>query len=190
MLKKPHRYDGEKRIREMGALMAGETVRLIRQATLVDHPALGHVHEDVPAAVRLPTPERIKEAGEWEKKGDATNRWEYVLAVDGAMRLYRDFKDNPVDTLPVHVIRVGDVAIATNPCEFYCQFGLDIKRRSTAGITMVSELTDGAQGYCPTMYAIMGGGYSGDPIAWSRLEPAAGDKMVDSASKQIRSLWK
>lgn len=117
------------------------------------------------------------------------SRWQYVLMVDGALRLHRSFKDDLTDTVAVHVIRIGEVAIATNPCELYCRFGLDIKSRSPARITMISQLTDGFNGYCPTIYALRGGGYSGDLTFWCRLEREAGYKIVDATARLLHTLW-
>ena len=94
-----------------------------------------------------------------------------------------------MDTLPLHAVRIGDVGILTQPCELYCQFGLDIKRRSPAPITVIFGAADGYGGYCPTLGSIMGGGYSGRALNCCRLIPEAGDRIVDSASALLRGLW-
>jgi hypothetical protein len=116
-------------------------------------------------------------------------RWDYILSVDGVIRLYETFKDKPVDILPVHAVRIGDFAIVTNTCELYCQFGFDIKRRSPAAVTAVAQLTDGLSSYCPTIPGLMGGGYSGDAIYWARLEPYAGYKLVEVSTRLLHQLW-
>ena len=190
MMEQGWHHDGEVRVREVGELLANETLRLMREAELVDAPVLRHAYEDLTVDVRLPGEDVLAEARAVKARGPEANRWDYVIKVDGALKLYEGFKDNPVDQLAVHAVRVGDFAIATNPCEFYCQFGLDIKRRSPAKITAVSQLTDGFSGYCPTVYGLMGGGYSGDAIYWCRLEPYAGYKIVDAAAKLLGSLWR
>ena len=78
----------------------------------------------------------------------------------------------------------------TLPCELYCQFALDIKRRSPAPITAVVGLADGFCGCCPTIYGILGGGYSGAPLNWARLEPYAGYLIVESAGRMLNHLWR
>jgi hypothetical protein len=184
-------YSDERRLREVGSAVAGETLRLLHEARPAYDATLRHAFEDVEIAVRLPGGKEIKAAEAIEALGpEKANRRDYEWNVQGVLRLYREFKDRPVDTLAVHVLRIGDLAIATNPCELYCQFGLDIKRRSPAKATMVSQLTDGFSGYCPTMYGIIGGGYSGAAIHWTRLEPAAGYRLVDTASRLLRQVWK
>ncbi|MCM8757025.1 MAG: hypothetical protein NC823_00910, partial [Candidatus Omnitrophica bacterium] len=77
----------------------------------------------------------------------------------------------------------------TNPCELYCQFGLDIKRRSPAEVTAVVQLANGFSGYCPTIPGIIGGGYSGMPILWTRLEPYAGYHIVETSARILYQLW-
>jgi hypothetical protein len=37
---------------------------------------------------------------------------------------------------------------------------------------------------------IMGGGYSGVPLSWSRLSEQAGYLMVDAASGLLRKIWR
>jgi len=191
MMEPPPHRDGDRRAREIGALLAGETLRLIGEAGPVDGPVIRHASEDIEMGVRLPSADRVAEAGRTLEAGaEEAGRWRYVLAVAGALRLYDEFKDNPVDITPVHAVRVGDFAILTNPCEMYCQFGIDVKRRSPAKVTAVAQLTDAFCGYCPTIYALLGGGYSGDPIHWCWLEPYAGYKMADAASRLVNGLWR
>jgi len=189
-LSKPRPADGERRAREMGAVLAGETFELIHRAQPTETPVLGHVFEDVEMGVRLPTPEALARAREIAALGEEkAGRGSYVLAVNGVLALWDQFRDRPFDTLPVHAIRIGDCALVTNPCELYCQFGLDTKRRSPAAVTVVVQLADGSSGYCPTIPAIMGGGYSGEAIRWARLEPYAGYKLVEASCRLLRQVW-
>ena len=191
MLRVPYRHDGERRNREMGALLAGETLRVMLEGEPTGDPVLRHDYVDLPVGVRLPDEAMLARAREIEAGGnEGDKRWQWVLATYGTLRLYQMYHENPVDTAPVHAVRIGDYALLTNPCELYCQFGLDMKGRSPAAVTAVAQLTDGFCGYCPTIYGQLGGGYSGDPIYWARLEPYAGYKLVDKAAKLARGLWK
>ena len=98
--------------------------------------------------------------------------------------------DYPLQKLPLHALRIGGFALATAPCELYCQFGIDIKRRSPAAVTAVTELTHGTLGYCPTAYGILGGGYSGATYYGCKLEPLAGYRMVDELAKMLFELFR
>ena len=59
-------------------------------------------------------------------------------------------------------IRLGDVALVGLPGEMFCEFGMDIKRRSPARWTLVSELCGDEIGYVPTRESFAQGGYEAD----------------------------
>jgi neutral ceramidase len=185
------RWNGEERAREVGALLAGETLRLMRLTTPVADPVFRHVFEDLTVDVRLPSAEELAAAEAIVAQGqEGAGRAPWILADAGVLRLQREFAADPREILPLHALRLGDLVILTNPCELYCQFGLDIKRRSPAPVTMVAQLTDGFSGYCPTVPALMGGGYSGSAIHWARLEPYAGYKIVEASARLAHELWR
>lgn len=191
MLKVPYRHDGERRTREMGALLGGETLRVMLESEAVSNPVLGHAWEDLRVGVRMPSEEALAKAREISALGnEGDKRWQWVMATCGTLRLWEAYHENPFDTMPVHAVRIGEYAILTNPCELYCQFGLDMKHRSPAEVTAIAQLTDGFCGYCPTIYGQLGGGYSGDPIYWARLEPYAGYKLVEASARLVRGLWR
>lgn len=190
ILRPEHRVNGERRMVEMGSLLAGETLRLLHEADAHAAPALRQTREVLRMPVRLPTDEAVEKARAAVAAGaDKSGRWDYVLQ-QSVLRLHAEFKDDPFDPVPIHAVRVGDFAIATNPCELFCQFGLDIRRRSPAKATAVVQLANGCAFYCPTTPAIMGGGYSGDAIYWCRLEALAGYKIVEATARLLHRLWK
>lgn len=182
----------EQKLERIGRMAADETLRLYKEVKYHDQPVLALNYEDLKIDVRLPKPETLVSSRKVLAKIDAGEniRGMKMIMAFGAVHLQDTFGDNPVDTLPIHVVRIGDVALVTEPCELFCQFGLDIKRRSPAPITAVVGLTDGFGGYCPTIYGILGGGYSGKPISWTRLEQNAGYLIVESAGKLLNALWR
>ncbi len=188
----PRRESREAKLQRVAGMVAAETLRLYRKVTYDDHPVLAHTYDDLKVAVRLPRPDRLAEARKVMDRieaGEKIRGMKMIMAF-GVVYLQQMHGNNPVDTLPVHAIRIGDVALVSQPCELYCQFGLDIKRRSPAPVTAVIGLADGYHGYCPTIYGILGGGYSGQPIYWTRLEPNAGYRIVDSAGRMLYHLWR
>jgi hypothetical protein len=62
----------------------------------------------------------------------------------------------------VHVIRLGDMAIVTNPFELYLGFGSRMKARSKAVQTFVVQLA-GSGSYVPTERSVAGGAYGPIP---------------------------
>jgi hypothetical protein len=85
----------------------------------------------------------------------------------------------------LNVLRVGDTAIATNPGELFVEYGLELRRRSPARVTLISELTDGYCGYVPTLRAFRRGGYETWPAPTSQLAVAAGAQIVQSTRKLL-----
>lgn len=60
--------------------------------------------------------------------------------------------------IEIHAVRLGDVAIVTNPIEPYLDYGIRMKGRSPAVQTFVVELA-GSASYLPTERAVRRGGY-------------------------------
>ena len=188
----PIKETREEKLDRIGGMVAAETLRLYKEVEYHDAVPLAHSFKDLEVGVRLPTPEKLADAREVLAKidaGDPARGMKMIMAF-GAVHLQEVYGENPVDTLPVHALRIGDLGLITQPCELYVQFALDIEARSPAPITAVIGLADGYCGYCPTVYGILGGGYSAAPISWTRLEPAAGYKIVESAVLQLDALWR
>ncbi len=87
----------------------------------------------------------------------------------------------------LHVIRLGDVAIATNPFELFTQYGIQMKARSKALQTFLIQLA-GPGSYLPTAEAVRGGGYSAI-IQSNRVGPQGGQILVDKTVELTNSLW-
>lgn len=74
----------------------------------------------------------------------------------------------------VHVIRLGTVAIATNPFELFLDYGNQIKARSFAEQTFLIQLACGTDGYLPTEKAKRAATTAPlSPAAWSATSAAS-----------------
>jgi hypothetical protein len=85
-----------------------------------------------------------------------------------------------------HVLRIGDVAMATNPFELYLDYGARIKARSRPVLTFIVQLTNAKCGYLPTTDAVAGGGYSAEKFV---AGPEAGQLLVDETVRRVNNLW-
>ncbi len=108
---------------------------------------------------------------------DSRKRWAEIMA-----------ESNPVP-VRVHAVRVGDAAICFNPAELYVEFGLAIKQRSPAQVTLVSELSDGYCGYVPIPEGIRHGGYSAASSSNTRLLPEAGWMIVEETARLLDKVF-
>jgi alpha-L-arabinofuranosidase len=96
------------------------------------------------------------------------------------------YETDPVQPIEFHVLRLGDVAMATCPFELYVDYATRIHARSAAVPTMLVQLCGGASGYLPTARAVQGGGYSADKF---RVGPEGGQVLVEETVRQINGLF-
>ena len=96
-----------------------------------------------------------------------------------------------VEVLPteVHVLRMGTIAIATNPFELFLDYGNQIKARSLAEQTFLIQLCCGAEGYLPTKKAEEGGHYSAF-IASGQIGHIGGEQLVRQTLQEINGMFK
>lgn len=96
------------------------------------------------------------------------------------------YRTDTVAPIEFHVMRLGDIALATNPFELYLDYGIRIKARSPAVLTLVTQLACQHCGYLPTERAIKGGGYSADKYV---VGPQGGQILVDETVQRLKVLW-
>jgi hypothetical protein len=115
----------------------------------------------------------------------------YVAQQKGEERTYK---------VELHVLRLGDVAIATNPFELFLDYGVQIEARSPAVQTFLIQLAaTGRQHayYLPTPRAVAGGALNDQPftnysatIMNNMVGPEGGQMLVDRTVEAIQDLWK
>ena len=87
----------------------------------------------------------------------------------------------------LHALRIGDVALVTNPFELYLDYGLRIKARSPALQTFVAQLA-GPGTYLPTERAVAGRSYGALP-ANTPVGPEGGGELVEVTLRRLNELW-
>lgn len=90
--------------------------------------------------------------------------------------------------IEVHIIRLGSIAIATNPFELFLDYGNKIKARSLAEQTFLIQLANGTEGYLPTEKAEKGGHYSAF-ISSGQVGHEGGDVLVRNTLKNINEMF-
>lgn len=104
---------------------------------------------------------------------------------DREIQLLQKMKEkSPYLPVEITAVRIGELAIVTNPTEMFCQIGLNIKASSPAKYTIVAELTNGYTGYCPTAEAFYEGGYEIVTARSSCMDPSA-SLIITQTSRQL-----
>lgn len=107
----------------------------------------------------------------------------------GTIKRFREQQFTECYPIEYHVMRLGNIAFATNPFELFLDYGNRIKARSIAEQTFIIQLCNGTGGYLPTQKAENGGHYSAY-ISSSNVGHEGGDLLVRHTLAEIQDLWK
>lgn len=102
---------------------------------------------------------------------------------------YEQQKTQPALPMELHVIRLGDVALATNTFELFLDFGLRMIARSPATQTFLAQLcAGGTASYLATERGAAGESYSAC-VYCNEVSPQGGQQLVDETVKDLKALW-
>jgi hypothetical protein len=154
-----------------------------------------HKMQLIPLPVRKVTQQEYETAKkgcqELEAKGletlDSPNFIQWRLKKNIAARFETQEAESVCQT-EVHTIRLGDIAVATNPFELFVDYGLRMKARSPAEQTFVVQLASDSLGYLPTERAVAGGHYSAE-IMSNIIGPEGGRILVERTVELLRAMW-
>lgn len=138
---------------------------------------------------RRPSAERVKAALAMAAKPAAEAGPDWVWAKETVL-LDALIAKWPAVEVEVEAVQVGPVVCLSVPAEYFCQFGLEMKRGSGFPMTFPVELANGSAGYVPTeeAFGINGGGYETRLTSYSNLEITAGTQMRDTAIALARAM--
>lgn len=199
----------EARMRERRGLTEREEIAR-RIANAVDDVlpwVQGDVHSEVPfqhrvLQVELParriTPEDYENAARLYEQNEAlrpdssdiravSRRFVMLRRYRRVMEAFRTQGEHPTYPVELHLIRLGDVAFATNPFELFLDYGLRIKARCRAVQTFVVQLV-GPGSYLPTARAMAAAGYGAEPVD-NRVGPEGGQVLVDVTVEGLNAMW-
>lgn len=195
------RKEAEQRMRRLRGVTELEELsrRIVHAWEEAYEGASKEIHRDVPLAHRVRriplTPREItteEYAQALEKiaalEGQPDNRWR-LRWHQGVVDRYEQQRDGTAEPyeMELHVVRLGDVALATNDFELFTDFGIQIKARSQAVQTFLVQLA-GPGTYVPTQRAVRGGGYSAIPES-NKVGPQGGQELVEQTIELINSLF-
>lgn len=163
------------------------TRRLLNEQDVAEASALAEQHEAEYHRLKADLeahPEKLHEP-RWYK--DVTSAYRRAEWNRGVARRFEAQKREPTIPVEIHVVRIGDVAIATNPFEYYLDFGHQIKARSKAVQTLLVQHV-GSGTYLPTARAAQGKSYGALPAS-TPVGPEGGRELANWSVDAINAMW-
>ena len=175
---------GEAWSRRVGMCIGAEALKVLAKAEYSPTAPLGAVSEIMPLPIRdLAGSDEELVAREAPGTGLGSGGNEVNLREAGLVRAMK--AQSPTVDVEVQALRIGDMAIVSNSTEYFCELGLRIKRGSPWKYTMVAELSNGYNGYSPTIEAFKGGGYETRTARSSYLAPGAGEDIAETSVRLL-----
>ena len=132
--------------------------------------------------------EKINGPGPYDSK---LHHFVLIKNMQAVISRYEIQDQEPTVGFDMNVVRLGDIAVASNPFELYLYYGQNIKARSHAAQTFLVQLAAGADypaGYLPSPDAEKFGGYGG-LIINGQVGSEGGYKLADLTVNEINKLF-
>lgn len=127
--------------------------------------------------------EKARDYGPWDNKNSDYG----VLKIkESVIKQYKYQKEHPFYEMELHVIRIGEVVMASNSFELFVNYGFQIMGRSKADQTFLIQLSSDYANYLPTEIALKGGGYSAEG---NLVGPDGGKVLVEETLVLINNMW-
>ena len=132
------------------------------------------------------TGDPVKDNYELTVQKTKINRYQNII------NRYEAQQTNPTSDMELHVIKIGDIAFATNPYELYIDFQHQIQARSpftqTFIIQLVDQPTGNPGGYLATERGMENLGYSAN-IYSNVISPEGGHQLVEETLKELKKIY-
>jgi hypothetical protein len=126
-VRSPYGRKGHEHSRWMGETLAGDVCEALKNMTSLSNEGSGVANK----IIQLPMRDDVSD----------------LSAVAGRQA------GKEIGEVEIQAIKVGDIGFVSSPSEYFVELQLDIKKRSPASRTFVSELANGWVGYVPTKKA-------------------------------------
>ena len=158
-----------------GRSLAEETLKTMKSFRYRSDVKLAAAQAEIELGIRRPDADRIAWAKEILQRGKPPypHPWTPIYARE-TLELA---KYPPTKRFIFQAFRIGDLAIASAPCEVFAETGLAIKKSSPLTSTFTMELANGYGGYLPPPEQHALGGYETWPARSSCLEVEAEPKI-------------
>ncbi|MFA6242775.1 MAG: hypothetical protein WC655_17685 [Candidatus Hydrogenedentales bacterium] len=144
-------------MRHVANKVASEVYRVYQTLEFRSDVTLAAAQREIEAGVRKPSPEELEKAKALLAQTGDTNLQGLANIYARETALIAEYPDTI--KFIVQAFRIGEVGIATAPCEVFSETGLALKEQSPLKPMFTIELANGYNGYLPTREQHALGGY-------------------------------
>lgn len=186
-VRRKDRQSGFGEASRIGGVLAGDVLKTIQRAPVVEIPSI-RVRSEI---VWLPLPKVTPQEIQWARAAAATfgkpGAAPFMDLVRAAKMVEVAERDGRPIEAEVQTIALGDqLAIVGLPGEIFVELGLSIKQDSPFPNTIIAELANGTPGYIPNEQAYKQGAYE---VVSSRCAAGSGEMLVQAAQRQLFDLY-
>lgn len=178
----------------MGYILANSAFELALRAEYSSKIQIGTAIQKIKLPLRVLTPHMLAQS-RMQLEGGAAEldpRWQrfgpdevYAASI---LELDERIRKSPFTEISIQALKIGETALAAIPAELFAWLGIRIKTESRIKPVYVVSCANGMVGYAATKDAYSRGGYEVTPCIWSKLEPGAGETIVEAALEAIHAL--
>jgi hypothetical protein len=172
----PHPWYQIERVANVVAAATYKAWQGVRLGSCDDAPTLGAATRRFAFRRRAFSSSEITAARELARRSPPRN----LVDQEGlhAQTVVRLSEQPPEQETMVQAFRIGEVGLVGLPGEIFVEIGLEIKRRSPLGRTLIAELANDSLGYVPTSAAFEQGSYE---VVTTAASPQTAPSLVDYA---------
>lgn len=177
---------GNFRAEKNGTILAGEVIKTYARLSALEVDSIKVKREIVPLALAEITKEDLAWARETEEKYGKPGAPRFMDFVKAFKVLGVEARKGEPLQPEIQVFAIGDsCAIVSFPYEMFTELGQYIKERSPYPNTIITEITNGYDGYMPDRKAYAEGNY--EPIS-TKAAPGSGEILVENALRMLTEL--
>ena len=127
------------------------------------------------------------DGNEWERLVHNSRLNSRRRRIGGILARYENQAKNPTLTTDIHVVRLGNIAFATNRFELFLDYQHRIQARSPFEQTFIVQLVtdvNGVGSYLATEKGVANKGYSATPYC-NQVSPKGGQELVEETLKAL-----
>ena len=132
----------------------------------------------------------LSEGDQWEMLHHNSMLHSRRYRCESVVKRYGIQQEQPVITSDLHVVKIGNIAFATNRFELYMDYMHRIQARSPFEQTFIVQLVTGPNGsgsYLATVRGEEGKGYSASPYC-NQVSPEGGQQLVEETLKVLKEI--